>query len=87
LDAAELAEWEALYSVEPWGEVRGDLQTALLAAVLANQWREKGKSKAAVKDFLPDYWGSKQQTPDQMRALAEAFALRMGPQSRLMGTR
>lgn len=73
LDAAELAEWEAFYAVEPWGEQRRDWQTALLASILANQWRGKG-SPARVKDFLPDYWKEPQQPVDRMIAMAKMFA-------------
>ena len=51
MDAREFAEWRAYYRLEPWGEDRGDLRTAILAWLLAptllrgpRQWR--------VKDFL-----------------------------------
>lgn len=74
IDARELAEWEILYRAEPWGETRGDWQTAMLAALLANQWRGKG-TPAKPQDFIPDFWGEKKQpSVAKMLAVGQAFA-------------
>lgn len=75
VDAGELAEWEAYHACEPWGDERGDQQTALLACILANQWRGKG-SPAKVKDFLPDYWRDEEGKDNlkKMLAVGRAFA-------------
>lgn len=74
IDAHELAEWEAVYAVEPWGDTRGDLQTAMLAAIVANQWR-KG-SPARPIDYVPDFWRENQTepSPSKMLAVGRAFA-------------
>jgi hypothetical protein len=55
---AEFMEWRAYYSIEPFGHARGDLQTGLLASLLANAHRDTKKRPKAytIKDFLPDYW-------------------------------
>jgi hypothetical protein len=73
VDAAELSEWEVLYQTEPWGETRGDMQTALVACVQANVWRGKGPA-AKPKDFLPDFWSERKQSVEEMRLIGMAFA-------------
>lgn len=55
---AEFVEWQAIYNAEPFGHARGDLQTALIASLLANAHRDTKKRPKAygIKDFVPDYW-------------------------------
>lgn len=55
---SEFLEWQALYSVEPFGELRGDLRMAQQMALLANVNRDpkqRGHPYEA-RDFLPDWW-------------------------------
>ncbi len=58
MTSAEFTDWLAFYAVEPWGEVRSDLQNATLLALLANANRDAKKHPAAfrVDQFMPDYW-------------------------------
>ena len=51
IDAREFAEWRAYYRLEPWGEDRGDLRTAILAWLLAPTLL-RGTKTWRVKDFL-----------------------------------
>ncbi len=51
IDAREFAEWRAYYQLEPWGEDRGDLRTAILAWLLAPTLL-RGTRTWRVKDFL-----------------------------------
>lgn len=54
LSARELVEYEELYRLDPWGEERADLRSAIIAATLANINRDpkKGRPFRPV-DFMP----------------------------------
>ena len=54
-DAREFAEWMAFYRLEPWGEQRGDLRIGILAAVVANMFRKKGRRALQPVDFMPKF--------------------------------
>lgn len=55
---AEFVEWQTFYQVEPFGHARSDIQTALLASLLANAHRDTKKRPKpyGLRDFTPDYW-------------------------------
>lgn len=53
---SEFVEWLAFYEVEPFGETRGDLHNAALAAVIVNANRGKKGKAAKVSQFLVDWW-------------------------------
>jgi hypothetical protein len=48
----ELTEWMAYYQMEPFGERRADVRSAIVAAILANANREKDQKPYKVKDFV-----------------------------------
>ena len=43
MDSAELTDWQAFERIEPWGFEVFEDWFALIACILANQWRGKGK--------------------------------------------
>lgn len=51
-------EWLAYYELEPFGEVRADLRAGIVASVIANANRVKGKA-FSPQDFMPDFGGEK----------------------------
>lgn len=55
ISSREFGEWMALYRVEPWGDLRGDVQAAVVASTMANAYRDRKKRRKpfAVKEFLP----------------------------------
>jgi len=53
MDSRELAEWAAYYSVEPFGEERGDLRAGIVASVIANVNRGKNVKAYGPQDFMP----------------------------------
>jgi hypothetical protein len=75
MPASELAEWEAYWRIEPWGEARADLRAGIVASTLANAHRKKGARPFAPSDFMP----YAEKAAPSGRALAErlkaAFAL------------
>jgi hypothetical protein len=54
LSAEELTEWIAEYELEPWGELRGDLQMATVAAATTNAWLKKA-DRVKPSTFLFDF--------------------------------
>lgn len=52
MSARELAEWRVYYDLEPFGDCRADYNTGLLASMLANMFRDKGKKVAQPIDFM-----------------------------------
>lgn len=54
LTASEVVEWEALYRIDPWGEERADLRSAIIAWTFAMAHSKRGK-KPKLSQFMPDY--------------------------------
>lgn len=52
MSSRELAEWMAYDRIEPFGDERADLRSAIVASTFANIHARKGKSFAPV-DFMP----------------------------------
>lgn len=68
VDAAELAEWEAFWHIEPWGDEWR--QVARLATALCTAW---GCKNLEEEMLMPSH-RKPPQTPEQMMAeLAKAF--------------
>ena len=76
-DSRQYAEWRAYYEVEPWGEERADLRSAIIACTIANVHRGKGKA-FEPGDFMPEFDkpAKKQQTAAEMAAVMTTFAAR-----------
>lgn len=55
----EFSEWIAYMELEPFGEERGDLRSAIVAMTMANAWRKKGARLFKPEDFMPDFDGSR----------------------------
>ena len=58
IESKELAEWQAYYNLEPWGEERADLRAGIVASTIANVFRGKGSPPKKPKDFMPDFKGT-----------------------------
>lgn len=71
----EFVQWQAYYRLEPFGEERADLRNAIVACVIANAHRGKGRS-FRVRDFMPTFDRRPQQTPQEMETVFRAFAAR-----------
>jgi hypothetical protein len=55
MTSAQFAEWLAYSRIEPWGEEREDLRIGIIASMIANMFREKGKKPAQPSDFILDF--------------------------------
>ena len=75
----ELTEWFAFYNLSPFGDDRGDLQSAIVASTVYNMLKGKGHSMG-LSDFLPvfDEQEAPRQTTEQMKAVVAKFKSAMG---------
>ncbi len=57
MSSAEFAEWLAYYRLEPFGEERADARSALLAALIANLYRnpKRRREPYQISDFMPHF--------------------------------
>ena len=55
MSARELTEWMAYYSLEPFGEERGDMRAGIVASTLFNINRGKKAKPTTPYDFMPKY--------------------------------
>ena len=69
----EFLEWQAFYTMEPWGEWLNDLRFAQIAFLLANIWRgEKQVDPFPLQDFVFDWASMIQEARDQAKEESEA---------------
>lgn len=76
LTAPELLELEAFYTIEPFGEWRADLRSAIAASAIVNSWGAKTKPS----DFMPDFEATVEakRTPEQLRDMMRTMTMIMG---------
>lgn len=53
MSSRQLAEWQAFWRVEPFGELREDWRWACLLATLANMMRGEKQEPVGPQNFLP----------------------------------
>lgn len=53
MSSVELAEWMAFDTLEPIGELRGDVRTGIVASLIYNVNRGKDMKPLAPIDFMP----------------------------------
>lgn len=77
LDSKELSEWIAFSKLEPFGEEREDLRTALICCTIANVNRDPKKKPTPfeVSDFMPKFEDDKE--PDWQNQLEKVKMLNM----------
>lgn len=73
IDSAELAEWEAFYALEPFGQ--DWLQTGMLAAVNANCHGGNRGKPFAPEDFTPQLRQHRAQTLEDFVAVFMAAGI------------
>lgn len=81
---AEFQEHWADYRIEPWGELRGDLQAGVIASTIANSNRGEDTPPFKPSDFMLDFDAEPAEPMDEDEALTymmgayEAIALASG---------
>lgn len=83
IDSAEFSEWIAFNDIEPFGEERDDLRSAIVAATIANIFRGKGPAHK-VADFMPKFHKerSEAQSPEYIWAVLSTLAQIHGDDSK-----
>ena len=66
ISSRELTEWQAYYSLDPFGEDRADLRAGIIAATTANMLRAKGAKGYKPQDFMPRFEKPRQDWRDQL---------------------
>lgn len=56
MSSKELADWQAYYTLEPWGDERADLRMGVLCALIANMFRKKGSRPHKAEEFVLKFW-------------------------------
>jgi hypothetical protein len=51
MSGREVAEWQAFYRLEPFGDFRGDLRAGTIACTIANVFSGKGEKRSPF-DFM-----------------------------------
>ncbi len=49
----EITEWMAFYQLEPFGEIRADIRSGVIAATFANAHRAQHTQPFTPEDFMP----------------------------------
>lgn len=71
LTSPEYADWLAFAQLEPIGDERADIRSAMSTVALVNI--QGPKQKARLEQFLPFRTAEKPQTPDELLRKAEAL--------------
>lgn len=51
----EFVQWMCFYSIEPFGDKRGDIQAGIISQTLANIHRASNAKPYTVQDFIPQF--------------------------------
>lgn len=77
MSAREFAEWMAYCRLEPFGEERADLRSAIVAKTVADVNTPKGKRRAKLTEFMPRF-EKEEQTVDQQIGIAAMLTAAFG---------
>ena len=70
----EFSEWIAFSNIEPFGEERADLRSAIIASTIANANRSGRQRPFKVTDFMPKFGKKKEQSWQEQKAIFKSFA-------------
>jgi hypothetical protein len=66
----QVSEWIEYAKLEPFGEERADLRSAIVAATLVNLWSKK---KAKAEDFMPKFGVEQPKEPQDLEEMKRAM--------------
>lgn len=76
VDSAELSQWMAFWSIDPWGGTRGDWQAATVAACVVNMLRGDGRH-SSPEEFVPRFGRVDEEAEKRRRLEARKAAFRV----------
>lgn len=72
----ELSEWIAYNNIDPFGNMRGDIQAGIISSTMANLWADE---KTKPDDFIPEFKGVKEkQNWSEQKRIAEMLNTAFG---------
>lgn len=79
LTARQLKEWEVYYSLEPFGDIRADMRSGIIAAAIANFSFHRTKKSKVYKadDFMPKFEQKRDKKPDWRKTLKQVEQLNL----------
>jgi len=77
MSSAEITEWIAFASIEPFGAEASYFGHAITASTVANVNRQKGQRAHKVDEFMPKF-EEQNQSVDQMLQVAEIMTIGLG---------
>lgn len=78
MSSAELTEWMAFYSLEPFGGDVPFLGSAITSSIIANSNRKKGTKAMKPEDFIPKFEKKREQSADEMLQFAKMTTIALG---------
>jgi len=78
MSSAELSEWVAFSTLEPFGAEASYLGHAITASTIANVNRQKGQRAHKVDEFMPKFERKKVQYTDEMLQIAQMMTIGLG---------
>jgi hypothetical protein len=81
ISSRELAEWQAYFRLEPFGEERADLRAAIIAATVANTARDPKRRRRPFRpeEFMPRFGRERlRQTWQEQLAIVEMLNVALG---------
>jgi hypothetical protein len=69
LNAKQISEWIAYSNIEPFGEERADLRSAIIACTIANCNRGSNQAAFKVSDFMPKFEPEEPMSEDAMKKI------------------
>lgn len=78
IDSAELTEWLAFYRIDPFGDQRGDVQSATVARMVYLANCDKKAPTLSLKEFMPFLPPEPEQSPEDQMAMFKALTRNAG---------
>ena len=70
MSSREFAEWGAFYGMEPFGDIRADIRSAMICKMIADAFRGKDSQPTQVSDFMPRFEVEEQSEEEMLRTVA-----------------
>ena len=71
MSSMEFVEWQAFFSLAPFGDDRADIRSAMICKTLADVNTPKGQTRMRLADFMPRFGPPEVQSPEAMLSQAE----------------
>jgi hypothetical protein len=73
MSALDMAEWEALYKIEPWGPERGDMQAGIVARAVAAHGYARPSKLPGIGDYVLRFGRNEETAAHRDRRIAAAM--------------